>query len=156
MTIMTEGIVMGLVATAAMDLWGLLLNRLAGLPLSNWGRAGRWVVQVAQGRVFHDDIGAVAPMPREVQIGWAFHYAVGVIYGVALAVLMGPGWLAEPTFLPAWVFSIVMIGFGWFLMQPAMGAGIAASKTPAPWRARALGLAAHTVFGAGLWVGAMV
>ncbi|WP_282062712.1 DUF2938 domain-containing protein [Roseobacter litoralis] len=156
MTILTEGIVMGLVATAAMDLWGLLLNRLAGLPMSNWGRAGRWVVQVGQGRVFHDDIGAVAQVPREVQIGWAFHYAVGVIYGVALAVLMGPEWLAAPTFGPAWVFSIVMIGFGWFLMQPAMGAGIAASKTPAPWRARALGLAAHTVFGLGLWIGAMV
>lgn len=156
MQIVTTGIVMGLVATLLMDLWALLLKRLAGQALPNWGNVGRWVVQLPRGgQVFHDDIGKVAAVPGEAAIGWGFHYAVGVIYGVALAGLMGPDWLAAPTFWPAWVFSILMIGFGWFLLQPGMGLGWAAARTPAPWKARAMGLVAHTVFGVGLWFGAL-
>jgi hypothetical protein len=84
-----------------------------------------------------------------------FHYAVGVVYGVVLAWVMGPGWLAAPTFYPAWVFSILMVGFGWFLLQPGLGLGWAASKTPAPWKVRGFNIAAHTVFALGLWVGAL-
>lgn len=153
---LAAGIIMGLVATGAMDLWALLLNRLFGLPLSNWGRAGRWAVHAVRGQVFHYDIGAATPVPRETMIGWLFHYAVGLVYGVVLAILMGPEWLSAPTLWPAWLFSILTIGFGWFLMQPGMGAGVAASRTPNPWRARGLGLAAHSIFGVGLWIGAMV
>lgn len=149
------GFLMGVVATAAMDLWGLVLNRVAGQPLSNWAMPGRWVGHLPRGRVFHDAIADAAPVPGELQVGWAFHYAVGIIYGIALAAIMGPGWLAAPTFLPAWVFSILMVGFGWFLLQPGMGLGWAASKTPNPWKVRGLNLAAHTVFALGLWVGAL-
>ncbi|MEM6888466.1 MAG: DUF2938 domain-containing protein [Pseudomonadota bacterium] len=154
--ILAQGFVMGIVATGAMDLWALALHRLAGLPLSNWGMVGRWVAQLPTGRVFHGAISDVSPVAGELQLGWAFHYAVGIIYGIALAALMGSDWLAAPTLFPAWAFSILMVGFGWFLLQPGMGAGWAASKTPKPWKARGLNLAAHTVFGIGLWVGALI
>lgn len=147
---------MGLLATVLMDLWAVVLNRAAGQPLPNWGMVGRWVASLPSGQVFHDDIGAVAPVTGERMIGWGFHYAVGVIYGIVLAGIMGATWLAAPTFMPAWVFSLLMIGFGWFLLQPGLGVGWAASKTPQPWKARGLGLAAHTVFGAGLWMGALL
>ncbi len=150
------GVLMGVLATVAMDLWALALNRFAGQPLPNWAMVGRWVAHLARGTVFHDAIAEAPRVPGELQIGWVFHYAVGIIYGLALAAIMGPAWLAEPTFLPAWVFSILMVGFGWFLLQPGMGLGWAASKTPAPWKARAMNLAAHTVFALGLWVGALV
>ena len=153
--IVTTGIVMGLLATLLMDLWAVLLNRVAGQQLPNWGNVGRWVAHIPRGRVFHDAIGAVEPVAGEAAIGWVFHYAVGVIYGVMLALIMGPAWLSAPTFFPAWVFAILMLGFGWFLLQPGMGLGWAAARTGAPWKARALGLAAHTVFGLGLWIGAM-
>lgn len=148
------GVVMGLVATLSMDCWAILVNRVTRQPPPNWGVPGRWVAHMPQGRVFHEDIAAADPVAGENAIGWVFHYAVGIAYGITLAVIMGPAWLAAPTFLPALVFAIATIGFGWFLMQPGMGAGIAASRTPDPWRARVLGLAAHTVFGIGLWVGA--
>ena len=39
-------------------------------------------------------------------------------------------------------------------MQPAMGAGIAASKTPRPRVARLRSLVTHTVYGVGLYVSA--
>lgn len=64
---------------------------------------------------------------------------------------MGPGWLAHPTFWPAWIFAIITIAAGWFLLQPGLGVGWAASKTQNPTKVRILGLVAHTVFGIGLY-----
>ena len=150
------GLVMGVMATAAMDIWALALHRFAAQPLPNWAMPGRWVVHLIRGTVFHAAISDARPATRERQIGWTFHYAVGIVYGIALAAIMGPGWLAQPTFLPAWVFSILMVGFGWFLLQPGMGLGWAASKTPNPWKVRAMNLLAHTIFALGLWAGAMI
>lgn len=154
--ILITGIVMGVLATVLLDLWALFLKAVAGLPPSNWAMVGRWVGHLPSGQVFHDDIAQVAEVTSERRIGWAFHYAVGILYGIALAWIMGAGWLAAPTIFPAWVFSILMLGFGWFLLQPGLGLGMAAAKTPNPTKARALGLVAHTVFGIGLWVGAVI
>lgn len=48
------------------------------------------------------------------------------------------------------------VAAGWFLLQPGLGIGWAASKTPNPNKVRALNLAAHTVFGLGLWLTALL
>jgi hypothetical protein len=42
-----------------------------------------------------------------------------------------------------------------FLMQPGMGAGIAASRTPRPAAARLHSLINHAVFGLGLYLAAV-
>jgi hypothetical protein len=39
----------------------------------------------------------------------------------------------------------------WFVLQPGMGAGIAASRTPNPRAARLRNLATHTAYGIGLF-----
>ncbi|MSU88048.1 DUF2938 family protein [Rhodobacteraceae bacterium 2CG4] len=147
-----DGVLLGLGATVAMDLWALLLAVLRVNPAPNWALPGRWFWHVSRGRVFHDDIAAAEPFAAELKLGWAGHYAVGIAYGVIFALLAGPEWLAVPAFLPAWIFALVTIAAGWFLMQPGMGLGWAAAKTAKPWRARVLGLAAHTAFGLGLWL----
>ena len=154
--VLTAGVVMGLVATAMMDAWAVLLRRATGVPMPNWAMVGRWVAHLPRARVFHDDIAQASAVAGEQAIGWVFHYAVGVIYGIALALLMGAAWLAAPTLAPAWGFSILMLGFGWFLLQPGLGLGWAGAKTPNPAKTRVLGLLAHTVFGIGLWLGALV
>jgi hypothetical protein len=146
---------MGVAGTLAMDLWALFLNRVAGQPLPNWAMPGRWLAHVFRGRVFHEAIAGAAPVERELPLGWAFHYGVGIVYGVAFAALAGPDWLANPTFLPVWIFALVTISAGWFLLQPGMGLGWAASRTPRPWKVRGLGLLAHTVFGLGMWGAAL-
>ena len=153
MNVFLTGVVMGLAGTLAMDLWAWLLARLGVAPFPNWGMPGRWLAQIPRGRVFHDDIGAVPAVAGELGLGWALHYGVGVIYGLVFALAAGPDWLAAPTFLPLWIYSMVLIGAGWFLLQPGMGLGWAASKTPNPWKVRVMGLLAHTVFAAGMWVG---
>lgn len=138
-----------------MDLWARLQNRLFDIPLPNWAMVGRWVANLPDGQVFHDDIGAVAPARRELGLGWVFHYAVGIAYGVFFAVLAGPAWRADPSFLPVWAYALATIVFGWFLLQPGMGLGWASSKSPTPWKARGLGLLAHTWFGVGMWLAAL-
>ena len=145
------GILMGIGGTLAMDIWAIILRSVAGLPLPNWAMPGRWLAHVLRGKVFHRDIGAAEPVGGELWLGWAFHYGVGIIYGIAFLFIFGVQWLADPSFLPLWIFSIVTIAAGWFLLQPGMGLGWAASKTPNPWKVRGLGLSAHTVFACGMW-----
>ena len=55
---------------------------------------------------------------------------------------------------PALVFGILTVAAPWFVMQPAMGAGVLALKTPTPLKNGLRNLANHTVFGAGLYVAA--
>jgi hypothetical protein len=45
--------------------------------------------------------------------------------------------------------------FPFFIMQPSLGLGIAASRTPKPMQARLKSLVTHTVFGVGLYVCAL-
>lgn len=153
--ILWRGVAIGIGATVLMDIWAIILNKAIGQPLPNWGMVGRWVRHLPE-KVFHDDIGKAAPYAHEKALGWIFHYLVGVLYGVILVVLAGAAWLANPTFLPAFILGIVTVGAGWFLLAPGMGAGWAASKTPNPTKVRALNLVAHTVFAFGMFSTALL
>lgn len=146
-----RGIIIGVGATVLMDLWAILLYRLFAQSRPNWAPVGRWFWHLKNGVVFHESIGNAEPYTHELALGWVSHYAVGIVYGILLAVMVGPGWFAEPTFLPAWILGIVTVGAGWFLLQPGLGLGWAASKTSNPTKVRALNLVAHTIFAIGLW-----
>lgn len=150
--LLIAGALMGIGGTVAMDIWAWMLSRFGVSPFPNWAMPGRWFGHVFKGRLFHDDIGAVAPVRGELALGWALHYGVGAIYGIVFAVLAGVVWIAKPDFLSVWIFSLITIAAGWFLLQPGMGLGWAAAKTPNPWKVRMLGLAAHTVFAIGMWL----
>lgn len=150
------GIFMGLGGTIAMDIWAEVLARGANQNRPNWANVGRWSAHALGGRVFHDDIGAVAPVSGELALGWVVHYAVGIAYGVIWALLAGTAWLNNPTFVPVWLFALVTIGAGWFLLHPGMGLGWGLSKTETPWKGRIMGLVAHSVFGLGMWAVALL
>lgn len=145
------GVAMGFGGTVAMDIWAWIAARLGLAGAPNWAMPGRWLAHVFRGRLFHDDIGAVAPVENELRLGWLFHYAVGLLYGVIFVLLAGRDWLAEPSFPPVWLFSLITILAGWCLLHPGMGLGWFASKTPSPWKTRILGLVAHTAFALGMW-----
>jgi hypothetical protein len=49
------------------------------------------------------------------------------------------------------VLGIVTVGAGWFLLQPGLGIGVAASKLPNANQVRILNIAGHVVFAIGLW-----
>jgi hypothetical protein len=151
-----RSVVIGIGATILMDIWAVILAKATGGAMPNWAPVGRWVWHLGKGKLFHDDIGKASSYQNEQALGWIFHYAVGIAYGILLVVITGPGWLATPTFLPAWIWGIVTIAGGWFLLQPGLGIGWAASKTPNPTKSRFLGLVAHTVFGFGLYATALL
>ena len=151
MELLLKGAAIGLGATVLMDLWALLLWKAFRQARPNWGPVGRWFWHLKNGTVFHDSIADAEPYAQERAIGWIFHYAVGILYGVILAIAMGTAWFAAPTFLPAWILGIVTVGAGWFLLQPGLGIGVAASRTPNPGKVRVHNLVAHTVFALGLY-----
>lgn len=150
-----KAVLIGAGATALLDLWALFLARAFGIAPPNWGLVGRWVGHLPSGRLVHDDIAAAAPVANETAIGWLFHYAVGIAFAAALLAIWGMGWAAAPTLLPALVVGYVTIGCGWFILQPGMGAGIAASKRANATQIRLLNIAGHTVFGFGLFLAAL-
>ncbi|TGQ35726.1 DUF2938 domain-containing protein [Mesorhizobium sp. M00.F.Ca.ET.216.01.1.1] len=148
--ILWRSVVIGIGATVLMDVWAIFLNAAFAQPRSNWGLVGRWVWHL-RNKIFHEDIGEATPYAHETALGWAFHYLVGIVYGIILVALAGTAWLAAPTFLPAFILGMVTVGAGWFLLAPGMGAGWAASKRPNPMQIRALNLISHTVFALGLF-----
>lgn len=148
------GVAMGIGATATMDLWALARRRLFGTPSLDWALVGRWLGHMPRGTFAHTRIAAAGPVPGERALGWIAHYAIGIAFALLLLAICGPGWAARPTLLPALVFGLVTVAIPFFVMQPAMGAGIAASKTPNPTAARINSLMTHAVFGIGLYLSA--
>lgn len=146
-----KSIAIGIGATALLDIWAIVLNKVFGQSRPNWGLVGRWVAHLPSGKVFHDNIGDAAPVAGERAIGWIFHYAIGALYGLILIVFTGAGWLANPTFLPAFILGMVTVLAAWLLLQPGLGAGWFASRTPNPMKVRALNIVGHTVFALGLY-----
>lgn len=146
-----RGALIGIAATVLMDIWAVILWKAFSQGAPNWAPPGRWFWHLQYGKVFHDSIANAAPYEHELALGWVFHYVVGLLYGVIFALIVGHAWFAAPTFIPAWIWGIVTIAGGWFLLQPGLGIGWAASKIPNPWKVRVLGLIAHTVFALGLW-----
>ena len=88
-------VVIGVVATALMDLWLLLLLRL-GVPATGFGMVGRWVGHLARGRIAHAAITRAAPVRFELALGWGVHYTIGVGYAALLVAAQGTTWLDRP------------------------------------------------------------
>jgi hypothetical protein len=150
-----RSLVIGVAATALLDLWALLLNRLFGFGLPNWAMVGRWVGHIPQGRLAHDSIAEAAPVPNELAIGWVFHYAVGFVFALATLLIGGAAWAKAPTLPLPLIVGLVTVGCGWFILQPGLGNGMAASKKPDANRIRLLNIIGHIVFGLGMWFAAL-
>lgn len=145
----------GIGATAFMDLWLLLLKRW-GLPGLNLAYLGRWVGHGVRGRWRHHAIAKAPSVPGELALGLGAHYAVGIAFAAVLVGLCGTGWVHGPSWGAALAVGAGSVVAPLFIMQPAMGAGVASSKTAAPLRNCFRSLANHTVFGAGLYLAALV
>ncbi|WP_078666922.1 DUF2938 family protein [Chitinophaga eiseniae] len=62
----------------------------------------------------------------------------------------------RPTIGPPLAIGILTTVAPWFMMQPAFGFGVAASKTPNSAVARMRSLKTHTVYGIGLYLAALL
>ena len=143
----------GIGATVVMDMWGLLLRRF-GVATLSFAMVGRWAGHLLNGRVRHQAIAKAEPVRHEQVLGWGLQYAVGALFAVGLAGRVGPRFFTAPTWVPAVVLGVSTAVAPLCLMQPLLGAGFFASRTPAPARNCVKSLTTHFVFGVGLFLSA--
>ncbi|MBS7700989.1 MULTISPECIES: DUF2938 family protein [unclassified Chelatococcus] len=150
--LIAKAIPIGIGATLLFDIWQQVLRFALSGPAPSWKLPGRWFGYMPRLTFVHPEgVAKAAPLPGEDAIGWIMHYVVGISFAVALLAIWGTDWTIAPTFGPALIVGLVTVGLGWFLMQPAMGNGVACNRAPNPTKARALGIIAHVVFAIGLY-----
>jgi hypothetical protein len=151
---MVRSATIGIGATLVVDLWALVRQHVLGGPAANYRLVGRWIGHLPRGWIRHAAIAASPPVRGEVAIGWATHYLTGIVFAAALLSAAGIEWAREPTVTPALIFGVASVAAPFLIMQPAMGAGIAASRTPRPGQARLQSIITHVIFGLGLFLSA--
>ena len=149
------GVVAGTVATIVLDCWAIIAKHWFRLPTMNWAMAGRWVGHMPAGVFTHRAIAEAAPVPGERALGWTLHYAIGVAYGVIYYIYLSATG-SEANLLSALVLAWLFLAAPWLIMQPGLGVGIFSRNAPKPWFARGNSVLAHTFFGLGLYLGAVL
>lgn len=151
MDLLLSTMIVGSGATAVTDLWAIVRKHFLGVVLPDFGLLGRWLAHMPRGRFRHDSIAAAPRVRGERAIGWIAHYLVGISFAAILVGIWGVEWLGQPSLGPALAVGIATVAAPFFVMQPGMGAGIAASRTPHPATARLHSLLTHAIFGLGLY-----
>jgi hypothetical protein len=154
--LLVRGIAIGIGGAVLMDVWALVARVAFNVQGLDYALLGRWIGHIPRRRFVHERIAAADPVPGERPLGWAAHYAIGIAFAMPLLAIWGLEWAQAPTPWPALLVGLITIAGPWFVMQPAMGAGIAGSKTPRPGATRLRNLATHTVYGIGLYASALV
>jgi len=153
MGIAIQGVLIGVIATIGMDIWAVIVKHVLRLPTADWAMVGRWFGHMPRGVFVHHPVSGAAPIANELAIGWIGHYVTGVVYGLAYLYIVQVLLSSSPSLISALVFGLVTLVAPWFIMQPAMGAGVFATRTPRPSVMRLVNLSMHAVFGAALYVG---
>jgi hypothetical protein len=153
-TFVVHAVVIGLVGGLAFDIWNWLAQRFLGVRAPNWAILGRWLMAP-----FTPSPALVAPgppvfTPVERGLGTIAHYLTAVVFAAGLLLAAGQGWMDHPTLLPAIAVGLVTTLLPWLIIMPALGHGIAASKTPIANKIRIATVASHLVMGLGFYAGA--
>lgn len=147
-------VLIGVGATMLTDAWALLL-RAFGIPSLNFAFLGRWIAHLPRGQLMHESIARAKPVRGELLIGWCAHYSIGITFAALLLATFGLKWARSPSLLPALFIGIVTVLAPFLILQPALGAGLASSKTATPAFNRMKSLVTHTVYGFGLYLAAV-
>ena len=145
----------GIGATVVMDI-GSVIQRAMKMPTLDYALVGRWAGHICRGQWSHNSIAKAPAIMGESVTGWGIHYFTGVLFAALLIAIEGTEWLRTPILLPAVIVGALTVLVPFFVMQPAMGAGIAASRTPSPWVNRLRSLLNHAIFGLGLYLSAIL
>jgi hypothetical protein len=154
--LVARAVLLGVAGAALMDAWAWFARRAFGIRGLDYALLGRWIGHMPRGRLVHARIADAPPIPGERPLGWLAHYGIGIAFAGLLLAAWGLEWARSPSIVPPLVVGFATIVAPWFVMQPAMGAGIAGSRTPHPRATRLRNLATHAAYGVGLYLGAVV
>jgi len=146
-----QGMLIGVIATLVIDIWALFVARVLRLPTANWALVGRWFGYLVRGTFAHQSIGNSAPIGNELAIGWIAHYLTGIVYGVAYLVIVQGILSGNPSLQSALIFGLATLVAPWLILQPGMGAGVFATRTPRPNVTRLVNVSMHVIFGISLY-----
>ncbi len=147
-------VLMGVMATATMDILGALARGAHIVTPLPPALIGRWAAAVARGQPLHANIKDATPVDHELAIALLTHYIVGIAFAALyLFATMRLG-VSPRSVIPAVTFGLVTCVFPWLLMFPAMGFGVFGTRGPAETQLFLSSLASHVAFGIGIWLGA--
>lgn len=143
----------GVVATLSMDVATGIATRLGVLAPLPPALVGRWFACVAQGRPILADITHAPNLRYEIPLAFGGHYAIGITLACVFL------WLTARLGLPAGsprlalAYGVSSSVLAWLVMFPAMGYGFFGIHGPEGTHLFRTSLAAHTMYGLGLWLG---
>lgn len=141
-----QGITLGCIATVVFDTW-LMCQKLLGYKILNFAYLGRWIGHFKTIKFVHEDISKAERIDKEIWIGLAAHYAIGILIAEILLLVVRAEWLESPELGSALGVGMATVIFPLAIMQPAMGGGIAFSKTQHPFKNSIKSCFNHGVFG---------
>ncbi|KFZ38697.1 hypothetical protein HR45_04550 [Shewanella mangrovi] len=150
-------LLVGIGSTVILDIWVTVVEKVLGIPPTNWGIVGRWLLGIPKGKLVVDASDTSAPTFIEKALGWIFHYAIGIGYAVLIILFFGAGFIDNPTVLPIFVVGLVLSTLaGLAILMPGLGAGFMGRLLP-EWTPMFIYLVvAHTVFSIGQYGFAML
>jgi uncharacterized membrane protein YagU involved in acid resistance len=152
------GVIVGVLATVTMDVVAALAHRLGiaghGPRRTGPDLIGRWIGYLLQGKFKHTDILQTPPLRRELLLGLAAHYSIGIVLTLVYLGLLAVAH-ATPTALSAILYGTATTVLPWFLMFPSQGMGWLGWDAPGDAHLARASLFNHIVFGLGiaLWTG---
>ena len=149
-----DPIIAGIVCCIAMDVWQRILFLTFNIPPTNWSITGRWFMMLISKKIiFNQNLDHENPVRYELQIGWAFHYWVAIIYGFAYYFLLAVFDILDTSILSGLIFGLISVIVPWFFYLPATGKGFMGNKTPNPTLTILLSTSSHVVVGVFLAIG---
>ncbi|WP_269915466.1 DUF2938 family protein [Acinetobacter sp. HY1485] len=141
----------GILATAVMDFIAWLRATFFNTKSLNYALIGRWILSFKDGRWVHNTILTTSPKYGETWFGWAVHYLIGILFSYVYLQL-NLYFAFQYTILNILGFASLTTLIPFLMMQPALGFGFFACKTPKPLNSILNSLIAHLAFGFGLYI----
>ncbi|MBF4179436.1 DUF2938 domain-containing protein [Lelliottia nimipressuralis] len=154
MILVLKTVITGMGATGVMDVWSCFQKRILKVPPLNYALVGRWLLGLPGGTFCHHTIVSAPPLRGELLTGWVFHYLTGILFAVVPLMLYGAEWFTHPSLSTGLLAGLLTLFAPFLILQPALGFGIAASRTPRPWLARLFSVLTHLAYGVGLYIAA--
>lgn len=143
-----DSILSGIVCCIAMDVWQRILFLAYKIPTTNWAIAGRWLIMLINKQIIiNKNLDNEAKIKYELQIGWCFHYIVGIGYGFTYYFCILIFNFFDTSIISGFMFGLLSIVIPWFFFLPATGKGMMGNKTPNPNLTKLLSILSHIVVG---------